>query len=207
MSEAGNAPRFRYEFRVWGQREEVAKRLSVLAESEQRHRLEDRYLLVGDTACNIKIRENRLKVKRLINVRSGFQWWSSVWLRDAPGGAQSLERVLDGLGPDQRLPRSDQRVLARAIGGLQRSDRIRAVTVTKRRRRFRLGSVKAESSIVRIAGRPDRLRTVAIEGRNLDDLVHLRSSLGLGHLPNLALHLAVDLTDGGPGSPVGGFVK
>jgi hypothetical protein len=70
--------------------------------------------------------------------------------------------------------------------------RWRALPVRKNRRRFRIGSIKAEVTAVRVDGEPDRLATMAIEGPNLPELVELRDHVGLGDAPNLALHLAVD---------------
>jgi len=155
--------RIRYEFRVWGEHRSAHQRLSFLADAERQERLDDCYLLVGDRSWNAKIRENRLKIKRLVDVRMGFQRWSSA--------------------------KTD---LAAPVPQLEMSNGVRPVFVTKHRHRYRFGSIRAEATEVDVLGQPGRLHTLAIEGKDLDQLVRLRSTLGLAHLPNVALHLAVD---------------
>ena len=154
----------RYEFRVWGEHRRAHRQLATLAELERQERLDDCYLLVGDRTFNAKIRRNRLKIKRLIGVRHGFQRWVS----------------------------SHTDLTSWPLLPLDTSDGVRPVFVTKHRRRFRFGSVRAEAAEVDVLGRPGLLRTLAIEGKDLDELVRLRSTLGLAHVPNVALHLAVD---------------
>ncbi|MGI9611400.1 MAG: hypothetical protein ACR2QO_00710 [Acidimicrobiales bacterium] len=155
--------KLRYEFRVWGEHEAARRQLSMLADVERHEQLDDCYLLVDDSGYNAKIRRNCLKIKRLVEVTLGFQRWSSS--------------TSDLVGP---VPQLD------AFGG------VRAVFVTKERCRFRFGSIRAEVTEVDVIGQPGTLRTLAIEGKDLDDLIRLRSALGLAHLPNVALHLAVE---------------
>ena len=155
--------KLRYEFRVWGEHEAARRQLSVLADVERHEQLDDCYLLLDDWSYNAKIRRNCLKIKRLVDVRLGFQRWSSS--------------KSDLVGPVPQLDTS---------GG------VRAVFVTKERCRFRFGSIRAEVTEVDVFGQPGVLRTLAIEGKDLDELVRLRSVLGLAHLPNVALHLAVE---------------
>jgi hypothetical protein len=157
----------RYEFRVWGEHDMARRQLAALAETESEELLEDCYLLVDDRNCNAKIRSNRLKIKRLIDVHSGFQRWSSS--------------TTNLVSPPPQLVTS---------AGVQ------PVFVTKHRSRFRFGSIRAESTNVDVHGQPGLLRTVAIVGKDLDELIQLRSSLGFMHLPNVALHHAVDPSAG-----------
>lgn len=182
----------RYEFRVWGDRKDVYQRLSDLADSDRRERLEDLYLIVDDESCNAKIRENRLKIKRLVGQRAGFDRWSSSWCPDMRNAPEPLEELAELLSPPGAPGRSDVAFLDDALRELGPDHGIVPVFVTKRRRRFRFGTIKAEASTVEIDGRPGRFKTLAIEGPNLADLVTLRTSLGLNDVPNLALHLAVD---------------
>lgn len=186
----------RYEFRVWGERDKACKRLAKLADVEQRERLEDCYLLVPDDACNIKIRQNRLKVKRLVDERHGFQRWSSIWHRAANGAPEPFDRVMEELATKRARRDDGRRALVRAVDRLDPDDGVRAVFVSKRRRRFRFGAMRAEASEVKVSGTPGKLFTVAIEGPDLGDLVDLRKLLGLAKTTNLALHLAVDPAHG-----------
>lgn len=192
MTATSISTKARYEFRVWGDRKDVYRRLAEMADTDRRERLEDCYLLVHDQACNAKIRRNRLKVKRLIGQRAGFERWSSSWCRDVQEAPAPFDELAEGLGPPV-LPRAAEvhqlEDVAREIGP---DHGIVPVFVTKQRRRFRFGTIKAEAATVEIEGHPGRFKTLAIEGPNLADLVTVRSSLGLNDVPNLALHLAVD---------------
>lgn len=190
------SPEPHYEFRVWGVQKNICKKLSRLAAVERRQRLHDCYLLDGDPACNAKIRRSRLKVKRLEEERLGFQRWSTRWHRLPTGAPDPLLAELDEVLHDLEdcTPRSEEydETLAKVVDELDPTGALRAVFVTKHRRRFRFGSIQAESTSVVVDGQPDQLSTVAIEGPDLHDLIQLRASLGLEHVPNLPLHVAVD---------------
>lgn len=186
------APNSRFEFRVWGDSKTVRKRLSRLADVELREQLDDCYLLVSDPRCNAKIRENQLKVKRLIGERLGFQRWSSMRHRAAANAPEPFSKLVTDLTSARALDGDYRRSVAKMVGRLERQHDVRPVFVTKDRRRFRFGSVRAEVAKVKVTGRPGRLSTIAIEGSDLLELVSLRNLLGLNDLPNLALHLAVD---------------
>lgn len=187
---SGTDPRARYEYRVWGRRADLQRHLSGLADSVHHDSIEDCYLLVADPACNAKIRGKRLKVKRLIDERFGFQRWSSTWHRldriPEPFGAMLAELT------DQPHQWDDPQSLASAIGEVESLHSIRAVYVAKDRRRFRLGSIRAEAVELEIPGLGRPLTTVAFGGRDLGQLIQLRRTLGLDLAPNVAVHLAVD---------------
>lgn len=182
-------PRSRYEFRVWGNQDEAHRRLLSLADSSTEKHFKDCYLLVDDPTCNLKIRRNRLKVKRLVEERFGFQRWSTNW-----------HRVTTEASPES----SDTRTLAEAAGLAAPTDLgqvveelhpaadLRPLFVTKHRMRFRFGSMRAEVTDLEVGRNGEHLCTTAIEGRDLLDLIRLRSSLGLDLVPNVAVHLALD---------------
>lgn len=186
--------RSRYEFRVWGDQDAALDRLSSLADSERNESFEDCYLLVQDPSCNLKIRRNRLKVKRLVEERFGFQRWSTDWHRITVG-AEEAGADHGRMSPEAIEVPSDgnQTMLADVINGLDPTANLRPVFVTKHRRRFRFGSMRAEVADLEIGGRSGRLCTTAIEGHNLLDLIQLRSALGFDLTPNVAVHLALDL--------------
>ncbi len=183
----------RYEFRVWGKRKDACKRLSKLADVELEEELHDCYLLVADRGCNAKIRRNRLKVKTLIGKHSGFERWSTMWHQVSAEAPQPFDQLMSELSNRRPQKRSYGRTVAKTIDKLDLDNDVRAVVVDKRRRRFHLGSIRAEATDLIVQGQPGRLRTLAIEGRDLDDLIKVRSLLGLAKVPNLALHLAVEL--------------
>lgn len=182
----------RYEFRVWGEQSSACETLASLAEREIERSFDDLYLLNGDPARSIKVRAGNVKVKCLEDERLGFQRWSTTWFRSPDEAPAPLGPVLADL---QRCdPGSeDYRSLIADVGSRPEiGDRWRPILVTKIRRRFRFGSIRAETTDVEIDGQSESLVTVAIEGPDLLDLVELREHLGLGDMPNLALHLAVD---------------
>ncbi len=197
--------RSRYEFRVWGDQDIALERLSRLAESEYEQQLEDCYLLVHDPGCNVKIRRNRLKVKQLVEERFGFQRWTTDWHRIT---VDTNATIGDGAGPGpdfapmgqagdpstQLLPEDGQSNLIDVVSQLDPHASLRPVFVTKYRRRFRFGSMRAEVADLEVGGRSGRLCTTAIEGRNLLDLIQLRSALGFDLTPNVAVHLALTST-------------
>lgn len=174
-----DASNSRYEFRVWGPQSDAQRRLASLADVTAEEHVEDCYLLTADPATNIKIRRNRLKIKRLASRRQGFERWVS--------GKPQLALDNPVGQPDGRLGLG----LADAIGQLGPGG-VHPLLVTKHRRRFRFGALRAEITDLKVFGRPGSLSTTAIEGRNLRDLIRFRSSLGLDPAPNLAVHLAID---------------
>jgi hypothetical protein len=184
----------RYEFRVWGKRKDVCKRLTKLADAVSEEQVHDCYLLGPDHSFNAKIRRNRLKVKTLVGERSGFERWSSTWhpmsAKKAPKPFNLLLAELDAKNPPKQ---GFERKVAKTIDKLDLDQDLRAVVVDKYRKRFDLGSIRAEATKLRVEGQSGPLRSVAIEGSDIDDLIQLRSLLGLAKVPNLAVHLAVDL--------------
>ena len=183
----------RYEYRVWGKRKEVCKRLSKLADGVSEEEVHDCYLLVSDHSCNAKIRRNRLKVKTLIGERSGFERWSSVWHPASEKAPQPFNLLMAELKAKDPRKHNYERKVAKTIDKLDLEQDVRAVVVDKYRRHFHLGSIRAEATELRVEGQPGRLRTIAIQGQDVNDLIQLRSLLGLTKVPNLAFHLAVDL--------------
>ncbi len=180
----------RYEFRVWGNQEEVWRQLADMAAAEPKQRLADCYLIGDDPSLNTKIRRSRLKVKHLREERLGFQRWSTSWHRLAEEAKEEL--LMAGAAPGDPLSEDYEQMLTDTIDDLEWSGDVRPVLVTKHRRRFRVGSVRAESTTVMVDGMSKLLRTIAIEGYDLHDLIHLRAVLGLEHVPNLPLHTAVN---------------
>ena len=181
----------RYEFRVWGEQNDARKLLSDLAGNGRKERLNDCYLLNGDPSHNAKIRHSRLKLKHLEEERLGFQRWSTAWHRVPKDVPEPFDKLLADISRAELRSDDIQHILAEAADGLDGEYTVRAVFVTKRRRLFKIGSMKAEATTVKIEGRPGSLSTVAIEGPDLHELIRLRQTLGLAHAPNLAVHEAV----------------
>ena len=182
-------PDARFEFRVWGFHQALIERLASAADVDRTRQLTDCYLLTPDPALNVKIRQRRLKIKRLVEEQAGLQRWASTWHRNAAEAPKPFDGLFKELAQWSEGNRTPNK-LAKAINTTDLG--LKAVAVTKHRRRLRLGSIRVESAELMIADRPERLGTLAIEGRNVDDLLHLRSELGFSSARNVAIHLAIN---------------
>ena len=162
-----------------------------LADSETREEVDDCYLIVDDFEYNAKIRDNRLKTKELVSEDKGFEAWTSQTHRSSESVPAALEPIYEALKLD-RLRSKKRFSLADALKGLEDHEGVRAVQVTKRRRRYALGELKAEVTDVEIHPSGEVVRTLSIEGNNLRDLVKLRKTLGLKGESNTAVHQFID---------------
>jgi hypothetical protein len=181
----------RYEFRVWGDHPKACRKLARLADEESSEEFEDCYLLGNDPKWNAKVRDDKLKVKRLVDRERGFDRWDSNWHRRADTVPSPFDEVFDELSLD-RPQRGKRYSLLRAVSELDEDSATRAVFVTKSRTRYRIGSVRAEVTQIDVHDTSEELRTLAIEGNNLNKLVALRRELGLKGHTNVAMHVALD---------------
>ena len=181
----------RYEFRVWGKHRKACRVLSKLATAETTEQIEDCYVLVSDPAWNAKVRDSRLKLKQLVGHRRGFERWVATWHRAAHDTPAPFDELYSELELD-RVRSSKKFSLPDAVASLEDDSDTKVLFVTKHRRRYRIGSIKAEVTKIDVEGSDIQLRTVAIEGGNLKDLVALRRRLGLENQPNVPMHVALE---------------
>lgn len=181
----------RYEYRVWGEHRKARKLMTKLASNETRDRVEDCYLLVDDPSWNAKVRDNTLKVKQLVAENEGFEQWVSGRHRSSDSAPSPFDALFDELRLD-RPQKGKSYDLSQAVQQLNPDLGVKAVFVTKERRRFRIGKLRAEVTDIEIDETGELLRTLSIEGDNLDELVSLRKKLGLREQPNIAVHQAID---------------
>ena len=180
----------RYEFRVWGEHKKACRKLSKLATEETSEKFDDCYFLSDDPSYNAKVRDCSLKVKELVDTRKGFECWESTWHESADGAPSPFDDLFDDLRLDKPA-RGKRYDFPKAVKKLD-DDAPRPVFVTKRRRRYRVGGIRAESTEIRIKGTCERLHTLAIEGDDLESLVALRKELGLKKGENLPVHRAIE---------------
>lgn len=183
--------RARYEFRVWGEHRSARKKLARLASEATTEKVKDCYLIVEDPSWNAKVRDNTLKIKQLVAEDKGFERWS----RDEHLVSDTTPSPFDQLFDDLRLDRPQRGKsydLAKAVAKLDPKSGVRAVFVTKRRRRYRIGEVRAEVTDIEIHETSEVLRTLSFEGDDLKELVALRKELGVKHEPNVAVHQAIE---------------
>lgn len=181
----------RYEFRVWGSHRKARKTLARLASETRTERVRDCYLIVDDPSWNAKVRDNTLKIKQLVAEDKGFERWSSDKHRSAKSAPSPFDDLFEELRLD-RPQRGKPYDLRKAVKRLGPESGVRAVFVTKRRKRYRIGSLRGEVTDITIRDTGEVLRTLAVEGDNLEELVALRKKLGVRDEPNIAVHQAIE---------------
>lgn len=181
----------RYEYRVWGNHRKARKLLRKMATAETYEQVEDCYLLIDDLTWNAKLRGRKLKVKQLVSERKGFERWVARKHRSSKTAPSPFDEVFEGKTID-RLVSGGIRALADVLADLDPALGIRPVYVTKHRRLFEVGELQAEVTDIEIEDTNDVLRTLAIEGDDLDELVALRRKLGLRKELNTPVHQAID---------------
>ncbi len=181
----------RYEYRVWGEHPKARKKLERMATKELHQTIEDCYLLGEDPEFNAKVRNDSLKVKQLVETDRGFERWSSAWHESGDTAPKPYDDLFNELGLD-RPQRGKSFDILTAVAKLDPDTGARAVFVTKHRIRYRIGSIRAEVTDVDIHGSDEVLRSLSIEGDDLDELVSLRKELGLRKAENTPMHVAID---------------
>lgn len=190
---AVDSTKARYEFRVWGEYPKAVRRLRKLADESGTETVRDCYLvLADDPTLNAKIRNNLLKVKQLVAERKGFEHWSSERFLSAEAAPAPLDKIFEQLRLD-RPQRGKKYHLADEIDGLDSELGVQAVFVEKTRRHYRIGDLRAEVTDIEILETGEVLKTLLIEGDDLDGLKALRKQLGLRGEENVAVHQAVDV--------------
>lgn len=183
--------RARYEYRVSGKHPSARKQLAGLADESTRERVNDCYLLVDDVRWNAKVRDNTLKIKQLIQHDDGFQRWARGRHLDADSTPSPFDEIFALLRLD-RPQRGKSYDLRTAVKALDEVPGVRAVFVTKDRRRYRIGSLRAEVTDVVLRETDEVLHTVSVEGDDPAELAALLRRLGLDAEPNIALHEVID---------------
>jgi len=181
----------RYEFRVWGKHTKARKMLARLATNVTNEEFEDCYLLVDDPSWNAKIRDNTLKIKQLVTEDKGFERWASDRHRSAESTPSPFDELFDQLRLS-RPQRGKKYNLPKEVKKLDPVEGVRAVFVTKQRRRYQIGDLKAEVTDIDIHDSDHMLRTISIQGDNLKDLVKLRKKLGIRDEPNVPMHQLIE---------------
>lgn len=177
----------RFEYRVWGKHRRARRLLEEFADDQTSEHTEDCYLLVDDVMWNAKIRDNTLKIKRLVGERKGFEQWASSRHHCADTVPSALDRFF---GPLEflRSQRCGTYDLLAAITAVGPSTEVRPVVVTKHRRRHRVGDLRAEATVIRVHETSEVLHTLSIDGDDLVRLRALRNRLGLQGEDNVAVH-------------------
>jgi hypothetical protein len=65
------------------------------------------------------------------------------------------------------------------------------VFITTKRTQYSIGQLRAEVTAILLRDSGEVMRTLSIEGDDMDELTALRKRLGLRHDPNIAVHEAI----------------
>lgn len=179
----------RYEFRAWRARPELIDRLEREATFDEPEEIVDHYIVGALRSSNVKIREDVVQTKRLLDARDGFERWCPTWEMPTPLDRGSLTRLWAEFGlvePDETdtpVAKDELISLAEETAGL------RVVEVRKRRRHGDVEGVSTELTDVCRGNR--RATSITIEGTDLELLGGVRRHLGLEGTENLPVHVAI----------------
>ncbi len=184
--------RSRYEYRVWGKHRKIRKEIVRRADSEAvLEEIEDCYLISDDEEWNAKVRDDRLKLKQLVKQKRGFERWDSQWPDDVDGTPSPWDDVYSQLRLDKPA-RGKSYNLNKAVRKLDDEAGVQAVFVTKQRKTYRIGNVRAEIVKIDLRDGDKRLHSIALQGRDLKELKALVGDLGLDAEPNVPMHIAIE---------------
>ena len=184
--------RSRYEYRVWGKHRKIRKQIVALAESEAVHEeIEDCYLISEDEKWNAKVREDRLKLKQLTKQKRGFERWDRQWPEDAEETPAPWDDVYTQLRLDKPA-RGKNFNIDKAVKKLDDDAGVQAVFVTKQRKTYQIGNIRAEIVKIDLRDGDKRLHSIALQGRDLKELRALVGDLGLDAEPNVPMHVAIE---------------
>ncbi len=190
----------RFEFRIFGQSFiTVEQRIRKVAPCESIIESREIYILDSENSDrNVKIREGKLEFKRLIDRTNGLERWKPAGSLEFP-----IERaaIPDRLFPIAALERTipfpasltervtEREFLHHIAQGSLCGPRLYRANLFKRRFRFTLQDCPVE--IDRILVNDAAIESIAIESQCAEQVLAVRSALGLEQFENLAYPFAI----------------
>jgi hypothetical protein len=161
----------RYEFRIFGSDlSKVHARLEKLASFSGTRYTADIYLLSRlDEAHIIKIREQKLDIKKLLRVDEGFEQWDPIIKQPFPVSESFLVSIFFpalGVKPPDRLQRNY--TMEAFMSAVEKHPDIETVKVDKRRQSYNLNGSHCETAEVTIGNA--RLSSICCEASLLDNV-------------------------------------
>ncbi len=192
----------RWEFRCWGPLQKARRRMFDMGVPVGEDETRDRYLITPDPTSSVKIRDQELEVKRLLDTDGGFERWTPVWKTAVPLWPQDLRRLFSegGVqGPSSESASAEVPLGAEAIDvQFEHLPGCGWLHACKARQRFEIEGSLGEATEVTFRNRDASYPTtwtVAIEGTDLDALSNQRQLLGIADARNCAVHvMAAELT-------------
>jgi len=184
----------RFEFRAFAQSFGIVEdTIRRLAECEAIQESREVYIVqLGVLERNVKIRNNKLDIKQLIDVQDGFEQWRPTGQFEFPIGQQELGEVLPELAAGLDQPEYDQgeflRTAVNPAGGFYRAN------VFKRRFRFHVQECLTEIDDILING--TAITSVAIESEDATMVSTVRQLVRLDEFENVSFPLVLARTLG-----------
>ena len=187
-----NFPRF--EFRAWSQDfGTVGDRVLELSHCQDNPPTQEIYFVaISDTHHNIKIRNNYLDVKRLIQIDRGLEQWQPCLKEAFPfTGATLVEKVIPILGVEMPTSVKESYGLEDFLEQVIRiGNKWVTVSVSKCRCRGRVEECTTEIVDLDFSG--TSIQSIAIESIDPDAVLDLMKQLGLDRYENLNYPAAIE---------------
>jgi hypothetical protein len=170
----------RYEFRIFARRlKPIWKRLQALTSCESISDSVDTYLLNCDKGPfnNIKIRNDRLELKKLREQYQGLERWEPAGQWSFPLSLNTIQNLWTDVVLERKLTGSANLSCNELIHLAEENSRIRYVNVHKRRYRFALKGCDAEMDRLLIEGHT--LESCAVESSDPQSVLEVLNDLGL----------------------------
>lgn len=166
----------RFEFRRFGADLAAAAEAAARGEPAGEDETREVYLLLPDPGVNVKLREGRLELKRLVCERGGLERWRPGDALALPARPERLRAAFSAAGldwaPDRALDAEG------VVGFAAAQPETRAAALLKRRRRWRLGGGLVEHARVELED--GEIETAAAEAETAAETLRLAAALGLG---------------------------
>jgi exopolyphosphatase / guanosine-5'-triphosphate,3'-diphosphate pyrophosphatase len=182
---AGIVPR--WEWRTFGERFGAADDRFAALTPDRVEESDEVYLLSLDSDASVKVRDERLDVKRLEHVNDeGLEQWRPVLNASFPLAAGDVALLLSKLGANVPPLARDTYTLGELVDEVVRpSDSLLAVNVHKHRDHYTLNGCMAEVTELRTGS--ESTRTIAIESEDPERIIATVRELGLGSRPNVCV--------------------
>jgi exopolyphosphatase / guanosine-5'-triphosphate,3'-diphosphate pyrophosphatase len=180
----------RWEWRVFG--DDLAEAEQAFAALAPAPAVEsDELYLLAATRANVKVRDDLLDVKLLLEVDAdGLERWEPVMKEGFPLPAAQVSKVFDALGVDPPPLTRDAYSIDQLLAELvEPASAVRPLKVHKRRVRYVLGGCMAELSDVEAEGHGTR--TIAVESEDASAVVAAVRGIGLGGAVNTSYPLGL----------------
>jgi exopolyphosphatase/guanosine-5'-triphosphate,3'-diphosphate pyrophosphatase len=174
----------RWEWRTFGTLFGVADERFAARTPEKVQESDETYLLSPVNDANVKIRDDLLDLKSLVEVNpTGLEQWRPVMKATFPLSTDVVHELCTALGVAMLPVTESPMTLARLRMALAEHG-VRAVAVQKRRVRYTIDGCTAEMTEVAADGKP--VRSVAIESEDADRVLGAVRAMGLDGFDNIS---------------------